>query len=44
MHRCTGILGKQWFLRDIPYVARIVGRYEKLIMYGEIHTYVLIFL
>ena len=28
MHSCTGILGKQWFLRDIPGVAGIVGRYD----------------
>ena len=26
MHNCTGIQGKQWFLQDIPSVARIVGR------------------
>ena len=27
MHSCTGIPGKQCFLRDIPGVAGIVGRY-----------------
>ena len=28
MHCCSGIQGEQWFLRDIPGVAGIVGRYE----------------
>ena len=27
LHSCTRILGKQWFLWDIPSVAGIVGRY-----------------
>ena len=27
LHSCTRILGKQWFLWDIPNVAGIVGRY-----------------
>ena len=27
---CTGIPGKQWFLQDIPGVARIVGRYVRM--------------
>ena len=27
MYSCTGILGKQYFLQDIPGVVWIVGRY-----------------
>ena len=34
MHSCSRIPVKQWFLWDIPSVARIVGRYA-VSLYGQ---------